>query len=154
MGSQDQPTAGCLLRQLLVGVAVKKSEREITVAPEFKFGVQQSLAVCITLFGGSGAGLLSRTGNDLSVHSRYTAQFGRKRSVNRRLFNLVVRFIEEAKQCAEIADDVDPSILAGTLIALGDGLCVSRVLMLGDGTTEPDAALDTVLDRFAKPVDG
>ena len=76
------------------------------------------------------------------------------RAQHRRLAYLVVNFIEEAKQCAEIADDVDPSILAGTLIALGDGLCVSHVLMLGDGTTEPDAAFDIVLERFAKPVDG
>ena len=76
------------------------------------------------------------------------------RAYHGRLFDLVVGFIEEAKQCAEIADDVEPSILAGTLIALGDGLCVSRVLMLGDRAAEPDAALDTVLERFAKPVDG
>ena len=74
------------------------------------------------------------------------------RAYHRRLFNLVVSFIEEAKQCAEIAHDADPSILAGILIALGDGLCVSRVLMLGDGTTEPNAAVDTVLERFATRV--
>ena len=71
------------------------------------------------------------------------------RTYHRRLFDLVVSFIEEAEQRAEIADDVDPSILAGTLIALGDGLCVSRVLMLGEGAAEPDLALDTVLERFA-----
>lgn len=76
------------------------------------------------------------------------------REHNRRLLDLMVSFIDEAMQCGEISDDVDPSILAGILIALGDGMCVSRVLMLEDGTTEPDAAIDTVLKRFAKPVDG
>ena len=75
------------------------------------------------------------------------------RAYHHRLFKLVVSFIEEAKQSAEIADDVDPSMLAGILIALGDGLCVSRVLMFGDGASEPEVAVDAVLERFATGVD-
>jgi AcrR family transcriptional regulator len=74
------------------------------------------------------------------------------RAQHRRLFDLVLGFIEEAQQRDEIADDVVPSMLAEILIALGDGMCVSRVLMLSDGSTELDAAVDTVLERFATRV--
>lgn len=74
------------------------------------------------------------------------------RAHHRRIFELVAGFIEEAKRCGEIANDVNPPILAGILMALGDGLCVSRVLMLGDGASEPDAAVDAVLERFAADV--
>lgn len=72
------------------------------------------------------------------------------RTHRRRLFELVVTFIEEAKQCAQIVHDVDSSQLAEIVLALGDGMCVSRVLMFSEAADKPDTALDTVLERFGQ----
>ena len=68
---------------------------------------------------------------------------------HRRLFQLVTSFVEEAQRRGEIAADVEPSMLAEILIALGDGMCVSRVLMLDDGSTGTDDVVDSVLERFS-----
>ena len=68
----------------------------------------------------------------------------------RRLRKLVLAFIEESIDRGELAAHLDSSVVADALIALGDGLCVSRTLGLSKHSSDMNAPIDAVLDGFSR----